>query len=73
VHIGLYAHRRDALLRLAALPPGTLERLEALEQLRALAHGIAIHVVETDHDSVGVDTPEDLERVRQRMLAGTRT
>ena len=73
VHIGLYAHRRDVLLRIAALPAGTLERIEALEQLRALAHGIAIHVVETDHDSLGVDTPEDLERVRQRMLTGTRT
>jgi CMP-2-keto-3-deoxyoctulosonic acid synthetase len=41
--------------------------------LRALAHGIGIHVVETNHDSVGVDTPDDLARVRQRMLAATRT
>jgi 3-deoxy-manno-octulosonate cytidylyltransferase (CMP-KDO synthetase) len=72
VHVGLYAYRRDVLLRLAALAPVDLERLEALEQLRALTHGIGIHVVETDYDSLGVDTPEDLERVRQRMLAGTR-
>jgi 3-deoxy-manno-octulosonate cytidylyltransferase (CMP-KDO synthetase) len=47
--------------------------VESLEQLRALAHGIAIHVVETDHDSVGVDTADDLARVRERVLATTRT
>ena len=73
VHLGLYAYRRDVLRRLAALPPTPLEQIEALEQLRALAHGIGIHVVETDHDSVGVDTAEDLAHVRQRMLAATRT
>jgi 3-deoxy-manno-octulosonate cytidylyltransferase (CMP-KDO synthetase) len=73
VHVGLYAYRRDVLLRLAALPPVDLERTESLEQLRAIAHGIGIHVVETDHDSMGVDTPEDLARVRQRLLATTRT
>jgi 3-deoxy-manno-octulosonate cytidylyltransferase (CMP-KDO synthetase) len=73
VHVGLYAYRRDVLLRLAALPPVALERTESLEQLRAIAHGIGIHVVETDHDSMGVDTAEDLARVRQRMLATTRT
>ena len=73
VHLGLYAYRRDVLRRLASLPPADLERVESLEQLRALAHGIAIHVVETDHDSVGVDTADDLARVRERMLAPTRT
>lgn len=73
VHLGLYAYRRDVLLRLAGLPPTDLERIEALEQLRALAHGIRIQVVETDHDSVGVDTAEDLARVRQRLLAAPRT
>jgi 3-deoxy-manno-octulosonate cytidylyltransferase (CMP-KDO synthetase) len=73
VHLGLYAYRRDVLRRLASLPAVELERTESLEQLRALAHGIGIHVVETDHDSVGVDTAEDLARVRQHMLAATRT
>jgi 3-deoxy-manno-octulosonate cytidylyltransferase (CMP-KDO synthetase) len=73
VHLGLYAYRRDVLLRLASLPPTDLEQIESLEQLRALAHGIRIRVVDTDHDSVGVDTAEDLARVRQRMLAETRT
>ena len=64
-HIGLYVYRRECLLRLAALPPTVMERAEALEQLRALEHGIRIKAIETRHDSVGVDTPADLARVRQ--------
>jgi 3-deoxy-manno-octulosonate cytidylyltransferase (CMP-KDO synthetase) len=64
-HVGLYVYRRDCLLRLASLTPTSLERAEALEQLRALEHGIRIRVVETQYDSIGVDTPADLERVRQ--------
>jgi 3-deoxy-manno-octulosonate cytidylyltransferase (CMP-KDO synthetase) len=65
IHIGLYVYRRAALLRIAQLPPGRLERLEALEQLRALEHGMGIHVVETNYQSAEVNTAEDLERVRQ--------
>jgi 3-deoxy-manno-octulosonate cytidylyltransferase (CMP-KDO synthetase) len=67
-HIGLYVYRRETLLRLAALPHTALERAEALEQLRALEHGIRIKAIETSHESIGVDTAEDLERVRT-MLA----
>jgi 3-deoxy-manno-octulosonate cytidylyltransferase (CMP-KDO synthetase) len=63
-HLGLYAYRRDFLLRLAALPQTALERAESLEQLRALEHGHRIRAVETQYDSIGVDTPEDLDRVR---------
>ena len=63
--MGLYAYRRDFLLRLAALPQTALEQAESLEQLRALEHGYRIRAVETQHDSIGVDTPEDLERVRR--------
>jgi 3-deoxy-manno-octulosonate cytidylyltransferase (CMP-KDO synthetase) len=63
-HVGLYVYRRECLMRLAALPPTPMEQSEALEQLRALEHGIQIKVVETRFDSVGVDTPEDLARVR---------
>jgi 3-deoxy-manno-octulosonate cytidylyltransferase (CMP-KDO synthetase) len=68
-HIGLYAYRRRALLVLAALDPTPLERAEALEQLRALEHGIRIKTVETSYDSFGVDTPEDLERIRRLFAA----
>ena len=68
-HIGLYVYRRDCLLQIAGLPPSELERSEALEQLRALENGIRILAVETQYDSIGVDTPEDLERVR-RLVAG---
>jgi 3-deoxy-manno-octulosonate cytidylyltransferase (CMP-KDO synthetase) len=68
-HVGLYAYRRDCLLRLAGLAPTGIERSEALEQLRALDHGIRIKVIETSHDSIGVDTPEDLERVRGLVSA----
>ncbi len=66
-HVGLYVYRRDTLLRLAGLAPTPLERAESLEQLRALEHGIGIAVVETAHASPGIDTPEDLERVRQQL------
>lgn len=71
VHVGLYVYRRATLLRLARLTAGPLERAEALEQLRALENGIRIHVVDTDYESQEVNTAEDLERVRQHMLAST--
>jgi 3-deoxy-manno-octulosonate cytidylyltransferase (CMP-KDO synthetase) len=69
-HVGLYVYRRDFLLEFARLAPTPLERAESLEQLRALEHGYRIKVVETSHDSVGVDTPADLERVRRFVAAG---
>lgn len=63
-HTGLYVYRRTCLLRLSQLDPSPLEQLERLEQLRALEHGIPIRVVPVEHRSIGVDTPEDLQRVR---------
>ncbi len=63
-HIGIYAYRRDFLLTYAALAPTPLEKAESLEQLRALEHGYSIKVLETSFKPVGVDTPEDLEKVR---------
>ena len=74
-HIGLYVYRRACLLRLAALPPTELERSEALEQLRALEHGVRIKAIETSRESIGVDTPDDLERVRRLIpvASGVRT
>jgi 3-deoxy-manno-octulosonate cytidylyltransferase (CMP-KDO synthetase) len=62
-HIGLYVYRRDFLLAYPTLPVGPLEQAERLEQLRALENGYRIRVAETDYESVGVDTPADLEQV----------
>lgn len=71
-HIGLYVYRRQTLLDLAS-SPATPQELDArLEQLRALAKGIKIRVVPTRHAAAGVDTPEDLERVRSLMMASSR-
>lgn len=67
LHLGLYVYRRETLLRLAGLAPTPLEGQERLEQLRALEHGIRIRVAITEHQSFGVDTPADLERVRRMM------
>jgi len=68
-HVGMYAYRRDVLLRLAALPPSPLERREQLEQLRALEHGIAIGIVAWSGDAplIEVDTPADLARARAAL------
>ena len=68
-HTGLYVYRRAFLLEYARWPQSALERAESLEQLRMLEHGARIRVVETDESSVGVDTPEDLERVRAMFAA----
>ncbi len=61
-HIGLYAYRRDALMRFTKLPPSKLEQRERLEQLRALENGMKIHVVRVDEVPLGVDTPADVEK-----------
>lgn len=68
-HIGLYVYRRDFLLSYSSLPIGPLERAERLEQLRALENGHPIRVVETEYESLGVDTPEDLARVTRLFEA----
>jgi 3-deoxy-manno-octulosonate cytidylyltransferase (CMP-KDO synthetase) len=68
-HIGLYAYTRSALDRFHRLPQSTLEKTEKLEQLRLLENGIPIIVEETLHDTVGVDTEEDLERAAAFLLA----
>lgn len=70
-HIGLYAYRRPFLLTLTTLPQTPLEVAESLEQLRVLEHGYHIRTVETLHESIEVDTPEDLERVRRQIVVGT--
>jgi 3-deoxy-manno-octulosonate cytidylyltransferase (CMP-KDO synthetase) len=67
-HIGIYVYRRDFLLSYPLLPVGPLEKAERLEQLRALENGYAIRVTETEYESWGVDTPEDLERVSYLLV-----
>jgi 3-deoxy-manno-octulosonate cytidylyltransferase (CMP-KDO synthetase) len=67
-HLGLYGFRRGALLEFPTLPPGELEHLEQLEQLRWLENGFRIRVVEADYDAVSVDVPADVARV-EKLLA----
>ena len=70
-HVGLYAFRRSALERFVGLPPGWLENLEHLEQLRALEAGMRIDVVLVDTVPLGVDTPADLDRARALLAPGS--
>jgi 3-deoxy-manno-octulosonate cytidylyltransferase (CMP-KDO synthetase) len=66
-HLGFYAYRKGFLLTFVGLPEGEWERFEKLEQLRALEYGYTIQVVLTEHDSVEVDTPDDLKRVEEMI------
>jgi 3-deoxy-manno-octulosonate cytidylyltransferase (CMP-KDO synthetase) len=66
-HIGIYGYRKDFLLKFVSLPQTPLEKTESLEQLRALEHGFKIRIVLVDYSPVGVDTPEDLKRVRKLL------
>ena len=68
-HVGLYVYRRDFLLGYSSLRVGPLEESERLEQLRALENGYHIRVVETEYESLGVDTPADLEKVSRLFEA----
>lgn len=67
-HTGLYVYRREVLLEFTRWPPARLEVIEALEQLRALAHGVRIKVVEACSTSIGIDTAEDLELLKAQMV-----
>lgn len=66
-HIGLYAYERDFLIELSQLKKTSLEEAESLEQLRVLEHGYQIKVIESQYNSIGVDTPKDLERVKEMI------
>ena len=68
-HLGIYGYRRDFLLKFPRLAPSSLEQVEKLEQLRALENGYRIKVIETVHDSIGVDTEEDFKVVAERLGA----
>jgi len=67
-HIGIYVYRRDFLLQFAKMSPTYLEMAEKLEQLRALENGFRIKVEETKYESIGVDTPADLEKVMECLM-----
>ncbi len=67
-HIGIYAYRREFLLKFASLAPGKLEQLEKLEQLRALENGYRIRVVASVSPSLEIDTAEDLDRARHSQM-----
>lgn len=70
-HLGIYGYRREILQRLVRFPVSLLEQAERLEQLRALENGIQIAVVQVEYDSVGVDVPEDVQRVEQILKQRT--
>jgi 3-deoxy-manno-octulosonate cytidylyltransferase (CMP-KDO synthetase) len=72
-HLGIYAYRRAALERFAALPPSPLEQTERLEQLRLLENGIDIYVAAAPHDTIGVDTEEDLARAESILRSRIET
>ena len=67
-HLGLYAYRKAALARFAALPPGTLEQIEKLEQLRMLENGMNLYVESTEFETIGVDTAQDLTQAEAYLL-----
>jgi 3-deoxy-manno-octulosonate cytidylyltransferase (CMP-KDO synthetase) len=69
-HLGIYAYRKAALERFAALPPSPLEKIEKLEQLRLLENGIALYVADAPRDTIGVDTEEDLLRAEGALRHG---
>jgi 3-deoxy-manno-octulosonate cytidylyltransferase (CMP-KDO synthetase) len=66
-HLGIYAYRKAALERFAALPPSRLEQVERLEQLRLLDNGVGIYVAQAPRDTIGVDTEEDLARAEAML------
>lgn len=68
-HIGVYAFRKNALLKFAKLPMGNLEKAEKLENLRFLTNGMRVKMVQTQEKSIGIDTPDDLEKARLKYKA----
>ncbi|MCZ6900653.1 MAG: 3-deoxy-manno-octulosonate cytidylyltransferase, partial [Bacteroidetes bacterium] len=69
-HLGIYAYRFDLLKKYSELEISQLEKSESLEQLRWLDNGYSIQIVETDLETIGVDTPEDLEKIKVLLAEG---
>ncbi|MFH1778445.1 MAG: 3-deoxy-manno-octulosonate cytidylyltransferase [Candidatus Omnitrophota bacterium] len=72
-HIGLYAFTKDFLFTFTNLPPSPLEGIEGLEQLRVLENGYKVKVIETQFDTIGIDTPEDLERAKEILKSRSKS
>lgn len=68
-HLGLYAYRTEVLRQITQMPPSQLELAESLEQLRWLQNGLRIQVAITDHETIGIDTPQDLQRAEEFLKA----
>jgi len=66
-HVGVYAFRKETLLKFIELPPAKLENIEKLEQLRLLENGIKIKMIETKYSGIGIDTPEDLAKAEKKF------
>jgi 3-deoxy-manno-octulosonate cytidylyltransferase (CMP-KDO synthetase) len=69
-HIGLYAYRADTLRELSLLKPSALELAESLEQLRWLEKGYVIQTIQTEYETIGIDSPADLEKIKKMGLLG---
>jgi 3-deoxy-manno-octulosonate cytidylyltransferase (CMP-KDO synthetase) len=67
LHVGVYAYKKDALIKFTKLPQTSLEKIEKLEQLRYLENGIKIKMAETEYNNIAIDTPEDLERAKSSL------
>jgi 3-deoxy-manno-octulosonate cytidylyltransferase (CMP-KDO synthetase) len=67
LHVGVYAYKKDALIKFTKLPQSSLEKIEKLEQLRYLENGIKIKMAETEYNNIAIDTPEDLERAKSSL------
>ena len=65
LHVGVYAYKKDALIKFTQWPQSILEKTEKLEQLRYLENGIKIKMAETDYDNIAIDTPGDLEKAKE--------
>ncbi len=72
-HLGLYGYRIDFLHHFVSLPPSSLERTEGLEQLRALEDGATIRVLLTEHDAIGLDTPDQIPLIESLLSSSTHT
>ena len=70
-HIGVYAYKKETLMKFVQMPQSLLEKTESLEQLRLIDNGISVRMVESQYQAIGIDTTEDLEKAREYVKANT--